>query len=607
MSHHILNSTRSLVAFDKGVLMHQPSIFYLGSRTRSFFYAGFEEEEDLDPRWVHRLPAKPTLWDRITFPIMSFRAWMRLLGDNFGWKFLAMVFCGQHLLKGMLAGGGSQGLLMVEGLIYMRLHVGASMKTVYQSIGNSAWGLKPLFALISDTVSIGGYRRTPWIILTAVLGTASYLCLVLDSAAAGGALVCLCFFCAKLQLAFTDLMVEATYTEKMRDRPRFAADIVSFAWSGIGLFGMIGIFIAGPGVDLLGPILILALAIPFSSLIIFPASAGWMTEKRLPPEKRGLQLDQIRREKNYVLCTLILTVGVLVTIITGVMNVSAETKAGVALGVSVITGVASVVLLPGRVWKPLLYMFVCNSVNLATAGFVDNFYLDPGTRKEAERTGYPMCEDCPHFSATFYYTVMGVADSVFTLIGSYIFSQYISHWSYRRALCVSQVLLTAAGFLDIVQYQRWNLLLGLPDWFFMLGKSSVQNTTGMINFMPTTILMSKVCPPGMEATVFALLAGFSNFGLTISGYLGAYVLQLTGMDRIGQGTEDDFSNAWQACLLGAILTPLSLLLLPLLIPDASMTEDLPRDEDEEEEEEAPGEGMRLLTNGSNLFDGEPRP
>lgn len=28
-----------------------------------------------------------------------------------------------------------------------------------------------------------------------------------------------------------------------------------------------------------------ALAIPFSSLIIFPASAGWMTEKRLPPEK----------------------------------------------------------------------------------------------------------------------------------------------------------------------------------------------------------------------------------------------------------------------------------------------------------------------------------
>lgn len=60
------------------------------------------------------------------------------------------------------------------------------------------------------------------------------------------------------------------------------------------------------------------------------------------------------------------------------------------------TGVASVVLLPGRVWKPLLYMFVCNSVNLATAGFVDNFYLDPGTRKEAEVCAPVLCHTRVH-------------------------------------------------------------------------------------------------------------------------------------------------------------------------------------------------------------------
>lgn len=53
-------------------------------------------------------------------------AWLRLLSDNFDWRFIVMVVCGQHLLKGMLAGGGSGGLLVVEGLIYMRLRVGAS-------------------------------------------------------------------------------------------------------------------------------------------------------------------------------------------------------------------------------------------------------------------------------------------------------------------------------------------------------------------------------------------------------------------------------------------------------------------------------------------------
>jgi len=129
--------------------------------------------------------------------------------------------------------------------------------------------------------------------------------------------------------------------------------------------------------------------------------------------------------------------------------------------------------------------------------------------------------------------------------GSYIFSRYMSKWTYRSALFFSTIMNTATCFLDIVQYQRWNLLVGLPDCVFMLGKASVQNTFGMINFMPTTILISKVCPHGIEASVYALLAGFSNFGRTIAGYLGAYALTLVGMDHIGTGEVDDFSNAWK--------------------------------------------------------------
>ena len=46
-------------------------------------------------------------------------------------------------------------------------------------------------------------------------------------------------------------------------------------------------------------------------------------------------------------------------------------------------GSACVVLLPPLVWKPLMYMFVTNSLSLATGGFVDNFYLDPVTFDES--------------------------------------------------------------------------------------------------------------------------------------------------------------------------------------------------------------------------------
>eukprot|EP00667_Euglena_gracilis_P021751 EG_transcript_23934 len=141
-----------------------------------------------------------------------------------------------------------------------------------------------------------------------------------------------------------------------------------------------------------------------------------------------------------------------------------------------------------------------------------------------------------------------------------------------------------------------NLRLGIPDWVFMLGKCSVQNTVGMINFMPTTILISKICPEGMEASVFALLAGFSNFGNIVSGYFGAFVLTLLGLDAIGKGQVDDFSNAWKACLIGAMSSFVSLLLMPFLIPAKSMTDDLMKAEAPSPDE------VRLLTNGSLLFD-----
>ena len=100
---------------------------------------------------------------------------------------------------------------------------------------------------------------------------------------------------------------------------------------------------------------------------------------------------------------------------------------------------------------------------------------------------------------------------------------------------VSSMCLQVASLVDIIQFERLNKHMGIPDSVFMLGKAAVQNTCGMLNFMPTTILISKLCPRGVESTVFALLAGFSNFGGSISGYLGAYILDWIGMGDIGQG------------------------------------------------------------------------
>ena len=51
----------------------------------------------------------------------------------------------------------------------------------------------------------------------------------------------------------------------------------------------------------------------------------------------------------------------------------------------------------------------------------------------------------------------------------------------------------------------------LVCWCASFFQSSYQ-ACYMLNFMPAVVLTSKVCPENMEATVYALLAGFQNFG-----------------------------------------------------------------------------------------------
>ena len=73
------------------------------------------------------------------------------------------------------------------------------------------------------------------------------------------------------------------------------------------------------------------------------------------------------------------------------------------------------------------------------------------------------------------------------------------------------------SLLDVIQFNRWNKAV-VPDWVFMLGKASLQNTCAMLTFMPSTILVSRLCPSGIEVereslilTVFLrILSGYKN-------------------------------------------------------------------------------------------------
>jgi len=514
------------------------------------------------------------LWSSTAASGRAYLAWVRTLNKEFGWRFLLTIVFGEHFIRGFLDGHGSSGhgFLVIEGLAYMHLRVGAAAKNLLSAVSGSTWALKPVFGLISDVVVLNGYQRSPWIILTSVIGVVALALVAWLGPHLGPSVLCLCFFLIRMQNTWTDSMVQASYTERMQSHPQYAPDIVSWVWGGIAVFTILGVLVVGPGVAWLGPFRIAAFGIPAAAAILIPACLGWLGERKRSDIRWGVDWSIVRRQWRLFACNLLLSLAVLTTSLTAMLHLPFAHQALVALGGGAVTLVATYCLLPIELWKPLLQLFLLSLFTINTYGFADNFFLDAATPAQSVITGYPVCVNAPHFSNTFYVTVLGIWDAFFVLLGSGLFNGFMADFTYRRAFLITQVMWGAAYLLDAVIFERWNLAVGISDPAFTLFKHAVQNTVGMLAFIPHTILISKLCPPGLESTVFALLAGLSNYGNTIASYIGSYVLQVIGLGEIGKGGVDVFRHTWVAVVIHACGPLLPLLLLPLLLPDAKMTD-----------------------------------
>merc|ERR1719482_1670252 len=153
-------------------------------------------------------------------------------------------------------------------------------------------------------------------------------------------------------------------------------------------------------------------------------------------------------------------------------------------------------------------------------------------------------------------------------------------WSYRRLLLFTNVTASMLAMADVVLISRLNVRLGIPDTSFVLGSSVLQSVVGQWMWMPGIVILSQLCPKGMEATMYALLAGCHNLGNTIAGNCGALVLMWLGCKPQGQDAESDqFKNLWMGSAMSTVLPMFTLLLIPWMIPDARQTDKLLDDDD----------------------------
>ena len=90
---------------------------------------------------------------------------------------------------------------------------------------------------------------------------------------------------------------------------------------------------------------------------------------------------------------------------------------------------------------------------------------------------------------------------------------YVSY-SYIHAYTSSVI-----GLTQLILVFRWNVGY-IPDGAFCVGESAILSILGWINTMPILVLAARLCPIGMEATMYAVIMSVNNLG----GVVGSQVV-----------------------------------------------------------------------------------
>lgn len=174
---------------------------------------------------------------------------------------------------------------------------------------------------------------------------------------------------------------------------------------------------------------------------------------------------------------------------------------------------------------------------------------------------------------TYYVSYANLIGSFASVVGVILFQVYLRGGKFRTAFLCAGIVKVAASFFDFVIINRYNRKIGISDSvFFTLGDAVIYQVILRVELMPAIVLTSKVCPRGMEASVYALLVSFQNLGLGVSRTVGDGLIHALG---IRTTHPCNFDNLPLAVLIAHVALPsLIFPLIFILIPDYRMTDDL---------------------------------
>ncbi|KAK4757667.1 hypothetical protein SAY87_018968 [Trapa incisa] len=414
---------------------------------------------------------------------------------------------------------GVLGLSRLAVSFYLKddLHLDPAETAVISGFSALPWLVKPLYGFISDSVPLFGYRRRSYLVLSGLLGALSWslMATLVDSKYDAA----FCILLGSLSVAFSDVVVDSMVVERARGESQsLSGSLQSLCWGSSAFGGIVSSYFSGSLVDAYGVRFVFGLTamLPLITSVV----AVLVREQPVISSKRNSSLPFAS---------------------SSFLETSKHSISQLWCAVK-----------EPNVLLPTLFIFLWQATPQSDSAM---FYFT------TNKLGFT-----PEFLGRVKFVT-----SIASLLGVGLYNGFLKKVPLRKIFFATTVIGSALGMTQVLLVTGLNRQFGISDEWFAIGDSLIITVLGQASFMPVLVLAAKLCPEGMEATLFATLMSISNGGSVLGGLIGAGLTQIFGV------TKDSFTNL---ALLIILCNLSSLLPLPLLglLPRGTEDEDALRED-----------------------------
>lgn len=129
-----------------------------------------------------------------------------------------------------------------------------------------------------------------------------------------------------------------------------------------------------------------------------------------------------------------------------------------------------------------------------------------------------------------------------SIVGVLVFRKFLLSVSLRKLFFWIIIASVVLSMPSIGLVYGWYEYVGMSPRFFAMADTFISAPLTELAFLPLLVLAARVCPKGIEATMFAILASIMNIGLAVSDMGGAWLLHLFDVHQAMAGVAANYTG-----------------------------------------------------------------